>query len=89
MLQVGHGLGHAVEDPGLVEHDVGTRGGALGALAGPAIARRNQAHFRQAAIQHGARRHADILAKLRPHQDDRRRGALGSLPFRSPSHAAL
>ena len=42
---------------------------------------------RQAAIQHGARRHADILAKLRAHQDDRRRGGGGRAAFRGSSHA--
>ena len=49
--------------------------------------RRDQAQARQASIQHGARRHADILAQLRAHQDDRRRGVGGGAAFGGTSHA--
>ena len=86
MLQVGHRVGHGPEDLRAFQYGVGAGGRAAGARIGPAVARADQAHLRQAAIQHGARRHADILTELRPHQNDDGRRRLGHAALRGSSH---
>ncbi len=56
---------------------------------GQPIAWLDQAQARQAAIQHGARRHTDILAQLWTYQDDHRRRAHRHAALRSPTHGVL
>ena len=52
------------------ENDVGAARGRAGLGIGPAVARGNQPHLGQPEIEHGARRFADVLAELRPNEDD-------------------
>jgi len=70
MAKIGDGVLDAVEHPRLLEHEVGAacRRGRL--LIGPTVARRHQAELGQAAIEHGARGGADILAELWCDEDD-------------------
>src|SRR3546814_10443791 len=49
----------------LVQHHVRARRRRPGIRIGPAVARGHQPHLDQPEIQHGPRRLADILAKLR------------------------
>ena len=76
ITEIGAGRLDAIEsgdiDPGLKR----TGGQRLGGRIGPAIARGRDAQLRQAEVQHGARRRADILAKLRLGQDDDRLSGL-------------
>ena len=62
------------EDGTVIEREVfkapGAGGRALRAAIGPAVARIDDAQAREREIAHGARRHADILAKLRLNQND-------------------
>jgi len=69
-VEVGHSVRHRVEQFDMVDDVVGASGGTLGGDIGPAVARVDQTQPRQREIAHGACGHADILAKLRLHQDD-------------------
>jgi hypothetical protein len=71
-VQVGGGLGHGGEHPGLVERPVGARGRGPGALLRPAVARRDQPELGQAEVGHHPRDGADVLGQLRPIEDDDR-----------------
>ena len=82
-LQVRDRFPGRVEDARAVDHRIRPGRGRPRRRVGPAVARRHKAQLVQAAIQHRARRHADILAELRAHQDDSgpaaHRSALSSL----------
>ena len=73
VMQVGDGVGHRGEHRRRIEDAVGAGRVAPCLLLRPAVARRDQAQMEQPAIRHGARAGADIVGKLRPHQDDDRR----------------
>src|SRR5262249_37584889 len=62
-------------EPRMGQDHARARRGAFGLGAGPAVARIDQPQFGQSAIQHRARRRADVLAELWFDQDHR--GAAG------------
>jgi hypothetical protein len=66
-----YGLGDAAVDRGAVQNVRRARGRLADALLGPAVLRVDEAQLRQPEIRHGAGGHADILGKLRLHQDHR------------------
>ena len=71
-MQIGDRVGHRCEHRRRIEDAVGAGRIAPRLLLRPAVARRDQAQVEQPAIRHGARAGADIVGKLRPHQDDDR-----------------
>ena len=71
VVQVGDRLGGGVEQPDGVEHRGRPGRGAHRLDVGPAVARPHQPEVGETEVEHRARRGADVLAELRPHQDDR------------------
>ena len=67
---IGHRRFNGVEQFGTFQNMVGAGGRALGGDVRPAVARVDDAKPRQREIPHGARGHADVLAKLRLDQND-------------------
>src|SRR5205814_8193590 len=63
---------HIRIEPRLVQDEIGAARGIDRLIGRPAVARPHEAEIVEAAIQHGARRGADILAELRLDEDDRR-----------------
>jgi len=73
IVAIGDRLGQRGEHSGGIKHPPGTGGERRGFRIGPAITRLDEAHPVEAEVQHRARRRADVLAHLGPHQHDRRR----------------
>ena len=71
-MQIGRGRLHAREELSRPDHLIGTGSRRLGLGIGPAVAGPYQAQIREAAIEHGARGKADVLAELRLDENDRR-----------------
>ena len=92
MSAVGDGIGQRLKNLRLIENEVRARCRRACVRVGPTVAGRDEPHFGQPEIQHGAGRLADILAQLRADEDyDGGRGGgvhrtilLKGIFFRSP-----
>ncbi len=72
-VQIRKRIFFALEHLGIVDDNIGARCIGRRPFIGPTITRPHQTQVNQSAIKHGARRLADIIAKLRFNQDDDRR----------------
>ena len=83
---VGDGFVQLREDACPLEERVGARGGVASFLAAPVVGRRHEPQLGQAAVEHGARGHADVLGALRSAQDHGRPAGEARLRSIGPGH---
>ena len=85
-LEIGHRGRYRIERLRVFQNHVGAGRRPVGLGVGPSVARAHDAQPGQAAIEHGARGHPDVLTELRTHQDDHGYGVgrrVGSSPHGS------
>src|SRR5690606_2255823 len=69
-IQVGDSLGQASSCLCRIDDEIRARGRGTGFFVWPAVAWIDQAQIVEPEVRHGAGGHADVVRKLRPHQDE-------------------